>query len=434
MRNLVILIGLGVAGYYGWSWWQGRGALDSSRARAEKDEWSRRQLRSVELFTPPGWERRILAGGAPDSATYVDTRSPRLALPPGVIVSLLTDPRARTLEDGVTEVLARRAPGVTNEKTVRRAAGRLPCGLNFASAERTYEGKGSAIHERYWLIDCGENRRVAILGASLEADWPAFEPTLKRMVETFGPAGPTPAGGVPARTLSDEQILAAVRQLNGTEAEAKAALRTVGAERGVVWARMCQLWAEAKAKGDRDAEYYPEALQIVALVDEVRPSMAEFAADPLKTAPLKPAILEAVLSILVTRPTDDELAPVLDGLHLVAPGAEPGIVGSLIAVRAKAPDDRAKTVAAYAIQAWLAGKHKLLRDATRKNGNVVDVTHPTLAAAVAEIVGGGEVALAQMRDALPRVEESIRNGSPDDRGNAEAERAVIAHVRAKLTR
>src|SRR5690606_15345374 len=109
-----------------------------------------------------------------------------------------------------------------------------------------------------------------------------------------------------------------------------------------------------------------------------------------------------------------------------------GKIHTLMAVYNDAPGDRAKEVAAHGIRAWLAGKHLILRDEARKNGGVVNISHPTLAAAVTEIVAGGDIARDQMTSALNKVDQVVKDGSPDDRLNAEAERAVMLHVLERL--
>jgi hypothetical protein len=234
--------------------------------------------------------------------------------------------------------------------------------------------------------------------------------------------------------MNDEQILKLVFQLHGNNGEVIEGLNTIANERAVVWVRMCQLWAAAKESRDPTADYFEEALMIIAMVDETVSNLDQFASDQLKTAELHPSMLNAVVSVLVTKPSSDELKPVLDGLHAISRRVAPGTIHSLMAVYNDAPGDRAKDVAAHGIQAWLAGKHLILPDEARKNGGVVNVSHPTLAAAVTEIVAGGDIARDQMTSALQCVDQVLRDGSPDDRLNAEAERAVMLHVLERIPR
>lgn len=396
--------------------------------QAQTDGWICRQLQAITLCTPPKFERKVLDNGELNSAIFVDTRSSQPFLPPSVFVYLMNDSGNRPLRKWMT------LRGEEGEVVFDWMTGRLPCGLEYGSFQRAFDKQGVRIHERSWLVSAGETNRIEVVGAAYEADWSDFEPTLSRIVRTLGFGGEPIVEAVPARTFTDEQILKLVFQLHGNNGEIIEGLNTIANERAVVWVRMCQLWAAAKESRDPTADYFEEALMIIAMVDETVSNLDQFASDQLKTAELHPSMLNVVVSVLVTKPSSDELKPVLDGLHAISRRVAPGTIHSLMAVYNDAPGDRAKDVAAHGIQAWLAGKHLILRDEARKNGGVVNVSHPTLAAAVTEIVAGGDIARNQMTSALQRVDQVLRDGSPDDRLNAEAERAVMLHVLERIPR
>ena len=73
--------------------------------------------------------------------------------------------------------------------------------------------------------------------------------------------------------MTDAQIPAVVIRLNGNDTAVAVGLRTVGEERGAIWLCLCELWAGVKPRGNRDAEYFPEALMIVAVTDGERPAL-----------------------------------------------------------------------------------------------------------------------------------------------------------------